>query len=93
VRARRAVLEERLADAGDSASLALALAEIAAFDLPPGFADDLARRVARLGPRDVMALVRAELDPAREVIVCEGTRAALEKTFAGAGIEARIVEP
>jgi zinc protease len=93
VLARRAVLEERLADAGDSASLALALAEIAAFDLPPGFADDLARRVARLGPRDVMALVRSELDPAREVIVCEGTRAALAKTFAGAGIEARIVEP
>jgi predicted Zn-dependent peptidase len=86
VRARRAVLEERLADAATSVFLAFALEEMATFDLPTYFADDLASEIARLTPHQVLALMKSELDLSRETIVCEGTRAAIEATFAGAGV-------
>jgi zinc protease len=93
VRARRAVLEERLADAGDSAFLAFALDEIATFDLPPSFADELVARIARLTPSEVLILLQTELDPGRETLVCEGSAAALGKTFTGAGIpQPRVID-
>jgi predicted Zn-dependent peptidase len=81
VHARDAVLARELAEASDSGTLGERLADIAVFDLPPTFADELVHAVARLGPRDVLDLARAEL--ADEVLVVGGEEAAVAKALAG----------
>jgi predicted Zn-dependent peptidase len=93
VRARREALEETVINANDSLSLASRLALIARFDLPPTFFDDHVAALAALTPQNVLALARRELDPALQVLVVEGERAAIEAAFAGAKIASdRMVE-
>lgn len=81
VRARAAVLHRLVANGNDSSSLAERLATMATFALPPGYFDDLAAQIARLAPKDVLALARKELDPTAEVIVAEGPKPALEMMY------------
>lgn len=93
VRARAAVVAHLVANANDSRSLAATLTRVATHKLAPEFPDELAHQVAKLSPRDVLALARKELDPQLETIVCEGPRAALTAMFARAKVgAAKIVD-
>jgi zinc protease len=91
VRARAAVVSRLVGEANDSGSLAARLTDGELHGVLPDHGDRLAQEVARLSPRDVLALARVELDPAAEVIVAEGPRAALDKMYADAKIAAKIV--
>jgi predicted Zn-dependent peptidase len=91
VRARAAVLGHLLANASDSWSLAERLSTLATFGLPADHYDELARRIARLTPKDVLGVARKDLDPAAEVIVAEGAKRALEGMFADAKLTPKVV--
>ena len=74
--------------------LAGRLSHIARFDLAPDYFDQLARSVGAVMPRQVKALMAAELDPNKEVIVTLGDQATLDAAFAEAGLDnIRIVDP
>ena len=94
VRARRAVVSRLLDESTVTSELAARLATIAIHDLPPDGDRTLLQRAAAVSPAQVQALIRQELDPAREVVVVLGDHSHLERAFADAGITgARLVEP
>jgi hypothetical protein len=67
---------------------------IARFGLDAGYDNPLLRQAAVLSTVQVKDLLARELDPAGEVVVAFGDRAAVTKAFADAGIaNAQLVEP
>jgi zinc protease len=92
VRARRRVIERRLA--GDTSTWALGsrITWLAHAGLSPGFDEDVLRQVAGLTPREALRRLNEDLSPDREVVVLMGTRPAVESAFVAAGIAgAKIV--
>jgi zinc protease len=87
VLARRRVVEALLVASNDSQSLAGALAELAAYRLPPAALDELRRAAASALPPAVLKLVNADLRPDNEVIVAVGPRAQVQAMFAGAKLD------
>jgi zinc protease len=93
-RARRKVVQRLLGESTQSAVLAARLGQIARFGLDAGYDNTLLQQTAALSTAQVKAVLARELDPAGEVVVALGDRAALTKAFADAGItDARLVEP
>lgn len=94
VRARRKVVQRLLGESTQSAELAARLGQIARFGLDAGNDDALLQQTAALSTAQVKDLLARELDPAGEVVVVLGDRAAVTKAFADAGIaNPRLVEP
>jgi zinc protease len=94
VRARHRVIQHLLGESTVSAQLADELATIARFGLDPSYYAGLLKQVEVVSPAQVAALVTRELDPANEVVVALGDRAALAKAFADAGLSTvTFVEP
>ncbi|MBK9035243.1 MAG: insulinase family protein [Myxococcales bacterium] len=94
VRARRALIEDLLAQSTVSSELAQRLATIARFNLKPDYYKQLVKQIAAVSPAQVKLLMGRELDPAGEVVVCQGDRPSLEKAFADAGIDqVKLIEP
>ncbi|HMG19865.1 MAG TPA: insulinase family protein, partial [Kofleriaceae bacterium] len=94
VRARRTVVSRLLDESTVTSELAARLGTIAIHELPPDHDRTLVQRAAAVTPAQVQALIRQELEPAREVVVVLGDRSHLERAFADAGITgARLVEP
>jgi predicted Zn-dependent peptidase len=92
-RARRMVLEDLLAEATDSFSLARQLTSLVTLDLPLDHYDTLVRKVANLAPEEVMLLIAKDLKAEGEVVIAHGPKDALKKAFADAGIQnAKLVE-
>jgi zinc protease len=87
-RARRFVLAELLARSSSPSALAARWAYLDRFGRDAGYFDGLARAVANLDPTQVHALVDTELAPGREVVVLTGSRAAVTKAYAQAGLPA-----
>jgi zinc protease len=94
VRARRRVVQRLLGESTQSAVLASRLGQIARFGLDPSYDATLLQHTAALSPAQVKDLLARELDPAREIVVARGDRAAVTRAFGDAGIAgARLVEP
>jgi zinc protease len=94
VRARRRVVQRLLGESTQSAVLASRLGQIARFGVDPSYDATLLRDAAALSPAQVKDVLARELDPAGEVVVALGDRAAVTKAFADAGIaNPRLVEP
>jgi zinc protease len=92
--ARRAVLKRLLAQSSDPTSLARRLTSIASFGLAPDYSDQQTKLTAAVSPAAVRALIKAELKPEDEIIVCKADRATLTKAFAEAGLDKfDLVEP
>ena len=87
VRARRRVLEARLAVASNTSELARRAVWNDRYGRPIEFENTLVSEIAKLTPKAVMAVMGAELAPDREVVVLLGKRPVLVKTFAQAGID------
>ncbi|HET7504067.1 MAG TPA: insulinase family protein, partial [Kofleriaceae bacterium] len=93
VRARRKVVSDLLGESTVTSEIAARLGFIAIHQLHPDFYRTLLQQVAAVSPAQIQALIRAELDPTREVIAVLGDRSHLERTFADAGLTgARIVD-
>jgi zinc protease len=93
VRARRAVLQQLMAAALDSNSMADKLEFMAAHGLPGDYYDRLAQRVATLRIGDVHALIAAEMAAQGEVVTALGQRASIDAMYQTAGIQGvRYVE-
>lgn len=92
--ARRKMVQRLLALSTVTSELAGRLASMAVYkDGPEAYAENL-RRTAAASPALLAAIVGADLDPTKEVIVAKGTRAQLEKMFREAGInDVKYVEP
>ncbi len=94
VRARRALIEDLLAQSTVSSELAQRLATMARFGLKPDYYKQLVKQIAAVSPAQVRMLLTNELDPKGELIVCQGDRPSLEKAFADAGIDqVKLIEP
>ncbi|HWO19510.1 MAG TPA: insulinase family protein [Kofleriaceae bacterium] len=94
VRARRKIVQQLLGESTMSMELAARLGQIERFALHPAYFDTLLRQVAVVSPTQVKALLAAELEPAREVLVVLGDRGSVTKAFADAGLpDAKLVEP
>jgi zinc protease len=94
VRARRRIVQRMLGESTVSAELAAQLGQIARFGLDAGYHGTLLGQVGAVTPVQVKDLIAAELDPAGEVVVLLGERAAVTRAFAEAGIDdARLIEP
>lgn len=94
VRARRRVVQRLLGESTQSAVLASRLGQIARFGVDPSYDATLLRDTAALSPAQVKDVLARELDPAGEVVVALGDRAAVTRAFADAGIaNPRLVEP
>jgi zinc protease len=87
VRARRAVVENLLANALSSRSVANSLEFIAAHRLPLDYFERLPERVAALRMDDVRALIAAELGATGAVVLASGQRASVTDMYRAAGIE------
>jgi predicted Zn-dependent peptidase len=93
VRARRKVVSDLLGESTVTSEIAARLGFIAIHQLHPDFYRALLQQVAAVSPAQIQALIRSELDPAREVIAVLGERRQLERAFADAGLTgARIVD-
>lgn len=94
VRARRRVVQRLLGESTQSAELASRLGQIARFGLDVSYDSTLLQQTAALSTSQVKELLARELDPAGEVVVALGDRAAVTKAFADAGIaNAQLLEP
>ncbi len=94
VRARRSLIEDLLAQSTVSNELAQRLANMARFHLKPDYYKQLVKQIAAVSPAQVKLLLKQELDPKGEVVVCQGDRASLEKAFADAGLDqVKLIEP
>lgn len=94
VRARRRVVQRLLGESTQSAELASRLGQIARFGLDASYDSTLLRQTATLSTAQVKDLLARELDPAGEVVVALGDRAAVTRAFADAGIaNAQLLEP
>jgi len=94
VRARRALIQNLLGESTVSSELAGRLAKISEFGLDPDFYNKLLQTIAAVSPAQIKALIKRELDPAREIVVTQADRPTLEKAFQEAGLsDVRIVEP
>jgi zinc protease len=94
VRARRRVLQHLLGESTVSTELADELATITRYNLDPSYYTTLLKQVEVVSPAQVSALIARELDPATEVVVALGDRAALTKAFTDAGLTSvTFVEP
>lgn len=93
-RARRKLIQNLLGESTMSAELAGRLGQIARYHLDPNYYNTLLQQVAAVSLAQVKALLAKELDPANEVIVVLGDRAAVTKAFSEAGItDVKLVEP
>ena len=93
VRARRAVLQQLMATALDSDSVADKLELLATHGLPGDYHDRLGQRVAALRIGDMRALIAAEMGAEREVVAALGQRASIDAMYQAAGIQGvRYVE-
>ncbi len=93
-RARRKLIQSLLGESTMSAELAGRLGLIARYKLDPNYYNSLLQQVAAVSLAQVKALLAKELDPANEVVVVLGDRAAVTKAFADAGItDVKLVEP
>lgn len=86
VLARRAVVEELVANFNESSTLAMQLGFLAKYDLPAAYYDELLAAVASMTPTDLTPLIASELAPEQEVVVLLGGRKPLERAFAGADL-------
>jgi zinc protease len=86
VRARRRVLEQRIAGTASSLELVLRAAWLDRHGQAPGYDDALVRAVATLTPAQALRLAAVELQPEREVVVALGKRGVLDRAFAEAGL-------
>jgi zinc protease len=86
VRARRKVIQRLLGESTLSAELAARLGQIARFHLDVGYDNTLLHQASVLSPAQVKDLLVRELDPAREVVVALGDRAAVTRAFAEASL-------
>ncbi|HKA86067.1 MAG TPA: insulinase family protein, partial [Haliangiales bacterium] len=86
VRARRRVIEQRVAGAASGVELVLRAAWLDRHGQALGYDDEVARAVASLTPAHALRLAAAELPEDREVIVTLGKRDVLDKAFAEAGL-------
>ncbi|HEX3763820.1 MAG TPA: insulinase family protein [Kofleriaceae bacterium] len=94
VQARRKVVQRLLGESTQSAELASRLGQIARFGLDASYDRTLLQQTAALSTAQVKELLARELDPAGEVVVALGDRAAVTKAFADAGIASpRLIEP
>lgn len=94
VRARRTIIQKLLGESTMSHELAGRLGQIARYNLPPNYYNNLLQQVAAVSLAQVKALIATELDPKNEVIVTLGDRASVVKAFADAGInDVKLVEP
>jgi zinc protease len=93
-RARRKIIQSLLGESTMSAELAGRLGQIARYKLDPNYYNSLLQQVAAVSLAQVKALLAKELDPANEVVVLLGDRAAVTKAFTEAGItDVKLVEP
>jgi predicted Zn-dependent peptidase len=86
VRARRRVLHKLMAQTADSRAMAGRLSFAVANDLALNYHDDLAREVAALRPSDIRALMAAEMDAGREIVVLQGRASEISAVYQAAGI-------
>jgi zinc protease len=87
-RARRFVLAELLARSSSPSALAARWAFLDRFGRDAGYFDGLARAVAALDPGKVHELIDDELASGHEVVVLTGSRAAVTRAYAQAGLPA-----
>ncbi len=94
VRARRALIEDLLGQSTVSSQMTQRLGVMARFNLAPDYYEQLIKQIAASSPAQVKALIKTDLDPKNEVVVCLADRPTLEKAFREAGLEqVKIVEP
>ncbi len=94
VRARRKLVSTMFGESTVTGELAARLAIMALYDLDKKYYNMQLQQTAAASPAQLHALLKAELDPNREVIVIHGSRAQIEKAFADAGIsDVKIIEP
>lgn len=86
VRARRRVIEQRIAGTASSLELVVRVAWLDRHGEPLEFDDDVVRAVAALTPAHALRLAAAELPADHEVVVTLGKRHVLDKAFAEAGL-------
>jgi hypothetical protein len=86
VRARRRVIEQRIAGAAGSLALVFRGAWLDRHGRPLGYEDDVVRAVATLTPAQVLKLAAAERPAEREVVVTLGDGDHLRRAFAEAGL-------
>jgi zinc protease len=86
VRARRAVIKQRLAGAASSLDLVFRAAWLDRHGRPFSYEDDILRTVAGLTPAQVLKLAAAELPADHEVVVSLGDGDRLRQAFADAGL-------
>ncbi len=92
--ARRIVVKRLLGQSTETYALARRLSQIANYSLPYDYYDTLVQQVAKVKPGEVIALLKKELAPEREVVMLLGARADLEKAFIDAGINnVKYIEP
>jgi zinc protease len=87
VRARRQVVQQLLASALSSSSVADTLEFIASNQLPLDYQERLAERVAALRMDDVRRLIAAEMHDSTEVVIGYGQHSSVTAMYAAAGIE------
>ena len=90
--ARKRVVQRLVAALTNRDTMARQLAFLERHDLPRSYMIELALAVARLTPGDIEALIAAELDPAREVVVCIGDKARVAEAYRAADLVASPVE-
>jgi len=94
VRARRKLLTTLLGESTVTSELAMRLSTIATYHLDPNYYNTLLQQIAAVSPAQVKALMKKELNPANEIVVLQGDKDHVSKTFAGAGIkDVKLVEP
>jgi zinc protease len=94
VRARRKIVSNLLGESTVTSELASRLSRIATYGLDTNYYNTLLQQVSAVSPAQVRALLKTELDPAKEVIVLLGDRDHVNKAFADVGIkDVKIVEP
>jgi zinc protease len=86
VTARRAVVEGLLADIDSSSRLTAHLAFLARHGKDGAWRDALVSKVATLTPDAVKEYAAGVLADEQEVLVCQGTRTQLERSFKAAGV-------
>lgn len=94
VRARRKIMSNLLGESTVTVELAARLGTIATYGLDTRYYNQLLKQVAAVSPAQVRALLKNEIDPAKEVIVLLGDRDHVNKTFTDLGIkDVKLVEP
>jgi zinc protease len=94
VRARRKLIQNLLGESTVSLELVGRLATIAKYGLDADYYNRLLQMIAAVSPAQLKALIKRELDPAKEIIVTTADKPTIERAFSEAGLTSiRIVEP